>query len=117
MGKTVYVLGAGFSKPAGFPLQRELYPKLVKKVFLSSSRVLGDTYLPFDISLDVFLFLSAAGFIKQWNGGLLFKLSLEDLFTLLDRVIQDRGTFCGYEWATRRDDTTTGGPSDRQPSL
>jgi hypothetical protein len=117
MRKTVYVLGAGFSKPAGFPLQRELYPKLVKKVFLSSLRVLGDTYLPFYISLDVFSFLGAAGFINHKNGRLLFNLSLEDLFTLLDRVIHDRGTFCGYEWATRRDDpVAAASPSDR-PSL
>lgn len=103
MGKTVYVLGAGFSKPAGFPLQREIYPEVVSQAFLASRSVLSShPYLTFDVSQDVFLFLTAARFVNARNGKLCSELSLEDLFTLLDRVIQDRGTYCGYNWATRR---------------
>lgn len=98
----MYVLGAGFSKPAGFPLQREIYPEVVRRAFRASQGVLGDAYVTFVVSQDVFNFLSAAGFVDGKKGRLLSNLSLEDLFTLLDRVIQDRGTFCGYNWAIRR---------------
>lgn len=118
MGKTVYVLGAGFSKPAGFPLQREIYPEVVCQAFRASRSVISShPYLTFDISQDVFLFLTAAGFVNAKNGKLRSDLSLEDLFTLLDRVIQDRGTYCGYNWATRRtsDDREHGQPF--RPSL
>lgn len=101
MGKTVYVLGAGFSKPAGFPLQRKIYPMVVWQSFCAKQSVMGDDYATFGVSQEVFMFLSEAGFVDAKNGKLLSNLSLEDLFTLLDRVIQDRGTFCGYNWASK----------------
>jgi hypothetical protein len=113
MGKTVYVLGAGFSSPAKFPLQRDVYPQMVQRAFDSTQTVLGDNYLTFATSQDVVSFLGVAGFVDPKTGSLLSNLSLEDLFTLLDRVIQDRGTFCGYNWATRR----PGGAREVRPSL
>jgi len=117
MGKTVYVLGAGFSHPAKFPLQREIYPQMVKRAFGATQTVMGDTYLTFASSQDVALFLGAAGFVDSKTGKLLLNLSLEDLFTLLDRVIQDRGTFYGYNWATRRSGEARVANSAVRPSL
>lgn len=92
MGKTVYILGAGFSKPAGFPKQSELFAGLVNKLADFSA----DQFMPFEITSSISEFLTRCGFVKE--GKLIFTITLEDLFTLLDQTITDHNSFVGFNW-------------------
>jgi len=92
MGKTVYILGAGFSKPAGFPKQGDLFTGLVNKLTDFSA----DQFIPFKITSSISEFLTRCGFMKE--GELVFTITLEDLFTLLDQAIADRNSFVGFDW-------------------
>jgi hypothetical protein len=53
MGKTVYILGSGFSKPAEFPKQGELFTGLVNKL----SDFSEDQFIPFEIKTPISEFL------------------------------------------------------------
>ncbi len=92
MGKTVYILGAGFSKPAGFPKQGELFADLVNKLTGFSD----EQFIPLDIQASISKFLTRCGFIK--DGELVLAISIEDVFTLLDQTIADRNNFVGFDW-------------------
>jgi hypothetical protein len=92
MGKTAYILGAGFSKPAGFPKQAELFTGLVEKL----SDFSPDEFIPFEIRSSISEFLTRCGFMA--GGLLVFTITLEDLFTLLDQAISDRNSFVGFSW-------------------
>jgi hypothetical protein len=92
MGKTVYILGAGFSMPAGFPKQADLFAGLVNKL----SDFSEDQFISFDIKASISHFLTRGGFLREDN--IVFTISLEDLFTLLDQTIADRNSFVGLDW-------------------
>lgn len=92
-GKTVYVIGAGFSKAAGFPLQAEILPRIQE-------------FRPENIDI-----ISAPGFalsLFEENEQLLFPFlnsifessqpTLEDIFTLLDQAIARREYCQKYSW-------------------
>jgi len=46
MAKTVYVLGAGFSKGADFPLQTEILPLVTDSGFVGGADILSDPDFP-----------------------------------------------------------------------
>ena len=88
MGKTVYILGAGFSKESGAPLQSEIVDEIMQ---------LNTTYLDpryqkifhrnresFKKFLEQTLFIEPASFKN---------VALEDIFTPLDRCIFDNLSF------------------------
>jgi hypothetical protein len=82
--KTVYILGAGFSKEAGAPSQEEL----VKKIFEIAD---SDTYEFKDNSIaDFRKFLTETLLIPK---DLHNSIPLEDIFTPLDRCIADNISF------------------------
>ncbi|MCB9772655.1 MAG: hypothetical protein H6754_08930 [Candidatus Omnitrophica bacterium] len=97
--KTVYILGAGFSYEAGFPLQTDILRRIQEtKVGLLS----GDT-------TDDFLLLSELFLAHQERSDTLKEFltrvfsssvnpSLEDVFTLLDQTIAKRGFCLKYSW-------------------
>lgn len=93
-GKTVYVLGAGFSKLADFPLQAELFSRLVDKVL--NPNFSSTEFISLDIASSISGFLIKSGFVE--HGKITLNITLEDLFTLLDRTIADRTNFVGLSW-------------------
>ncbi len=95
MPKTAYILGAGFSKPAGFPLQSELYPLVIERMFKPDFE--RDRAIPIEVLNPVSEFLISAGFVSP-DGTRLFELNLEDLFTLMDQIIEGHGNFRGFSW-------------------
>jgi len=97
-GKTVYILGAGFSRDAGFPLQSEILERIrrfdidilrskVNREFLDVSEV----FLPQEEKESLKEFLN-----KVFSASL--NLSLEEIFTLLDETISRKGFCLGYTW-------------------
>ena len=91
-GKTVFVLGAGFSKGAGIPLQSEIIGtirRLTKPKSIMSGPALASRY-----AVDRKTLLSFLG--KVFPKG--EEPSLEDVYTLLDQTI-GRRAHCGrYDW-------------------
>lgn len=86
MGRNIiFVLGAGFSKAAGLPLQRELLPEI-----MSFDR--GD--LHFNNAKNIIKKFIAENFHKVE----IDKLTLEDLFTILDKAVLGKEYFGGYGW-------------------
>lgn len=86
MSKTVYILGAGFSKCAGAPLQGDLLKKifeLKKYKGKNKLKILG-LLNDFEVFLHKTLSLSEVNFSN---------LTLEDVFTPLDRCIADKLAF------------------------
>lgn len=94
--KTVYVLGAGFSCCAGFPLQAQILDriksfqveKLVKAYFDESFDVISH-FEPSREKLYEFLYQVFPQDVSP---------SLEDVFTLLDQTIEARGCCAGFTW-------------------
>jgi len=86
MGKNiVFILGAGFSRAAKLPLQRDLLPRMLN--FEG-----GD-----------FNFKNARDNVKEFiNGNFpnvkIENLTLEDLFTILDKAVLGKEYFGGYSW-------------------
>lgn len=89
--KTVYVLGAGFSRDAGFPLQAKILDR-------TDQLSLGLMDLPPGV-YD--LFVAAHGPWSEFRR-IAFPAAetprLEDIFTLLDQTISNRGFFAGYSF-------------------
>ena len=85
MGKTVYILGAGFSKGAGAPLQSEI----INNIFaLTKKDLQGLNYqkLFFSYRKDLNNLLSEVLFIDERD----FKnFSLEDIYSIMDRCLLD----------------------------
>lgn len=82
--KTVFVFGAGFSKAAGMPLQQELLPEIMK----------------LDIGFEFErVRIPVTAFIKEnFPGVQIERLTLEDLFTILDKAVLNKEYFGGYKW-------------------
>lgn len=92
MPKRVFVLGAGFSKAANFPLQAELLSLVTDSVFIGGADILSDPDPPTAEFLahrqQLLAFLD-----RTFRGG---EQRLEDVFTLLDQAIAEHSTFGGY---------------------
>jgi hypothetical protein len=96
-GKTVFVFGAGFSKPANFPLQKELLQAITDGPHFLGYGILDDKIIPKDIITDfnkesrvLTSFLA-----KTFEGN---EQSLEDIFTLLDQTIAEKGALLEYSY-------------------
>jgi hypothetical protein len=93
-GKTVFILGAGFSKPAGFPLQREILQAIIDNPYLLGAGIFDSPEVPIK------------EFEKQRSRLVVFlnkvfrrkEQSLEDIFTLLDQTISERGALLDYSY-------------------
>lgn len=85
--KTVYILGAGFSRPANYPLQGEIIPSLRNLSLMDFSSS--------DIESEMDARNTASEFIEDAFPGA--SPSLEDVFTLLDQTIHDEG-FYNSNW-------------------
>ncbi|MFY8097264.1 MAG: hypothetical protein ACOVMH_05550 [Flavobacterium sp.] len=82
--KTVYILGAGFSKDAGAPLQSNIVEEIFKLNFKRPNIFNQDKLIAFKN------FLSETLFIQE---DLHSSIPLEDIFTPLDRCIADNISF------------------------
>jgi NAD-dependent SIR2 family protein deacetylase len=81
----VFVFGAGYSKNAGLPLQRELLPEIM---------AYDDGDFHFKIAREnVKTFIS-----ENFPGVKIENLTLEDLFTILDKAVMGKEYFGGYHW-------------------
>ncbi len=91
VNKEVFILGAGFSKPAGLPLQRELLTEILS---INSDKL--------DLSFRMYFETSRSEvreFIERYFDGVEpNKLTLEDLFTILDKAIIGKEYFGDYKW-------------------
>lgn len=89
--KTVYVMGAGFSREAGFPLQAEILDRILRFQIdiMHAPRHAVETFGPAQTRVAEFI-------------GRVFGTSqrppLEDVFTLLDQTIARREYCSGYSW-------------------
>lgn len=81
----VFVLGAGYSKTAGLPLQRELLPEIMAYDG-------GDFHFK-NAKENVKTFIS-----ENFPGVNIENLTLEDLFTILDKAVLGKEYFGGYHW-------------------
>lgn len=91
MSKTVYILGAGFSIPAGAPTQAGLTKaifELKKKTIYRSNKVLQQHFEKFEEFLENQLL------IKKEN---LKNVALEDIFTPIDRCILENSSYRSIE--------------------
>lgn len=88
MHKTVYIIGAGFSKSANAPLQSEL----IDEIFKIRNNILPPEYrhIFFQYRSDFKSFLLDTMFIDENSFG---KISLEDIYTPIDRCINDNLAF------------------------
>jgi hypothetical protein len=92
MTKTIFVLGAGFSRVAGFPLQGEILSLVTDSLYVGGSDILSGPDFP------------THEFRKQRRQLVAFLRKtfrtqdqrLEDIFTLLDQAIASHATFGGY---------------------
>ena len=90
-GKTVYVLGAGFSKAAGFPLQSEILPRIREFRPENIDIISTPNFAPFEENDELlFPFLNTIFERSQ--------PTLEDIFTLLDQAIARREYCQNYSW-------------------
>ena len=87
MKKTVYILGAGFSKPAKAPIQSEIIEEIFnlrKKNLGTKEKVIKGYLNEFEKFLENELFIDKADFKN---------VALEDVFTPIDRCIIDGISF------------------------
>jgi len=87
MRKTVYILGAGFSKPAKAPIQSEIISEILK---LESLSPIDDNVIILGYLKEFKKFLSEDLFIHENE---FHNVALEDVFTPLDRCIIDGISF------------------------
>src|ERR1700722_10264642 len=92
MAKTVFVLGAGFSKSAGFPLQSEILSLVTDSLTVGGSHILSEPDLPTQEfrkhRQKIVKFLKRTFPARDPR--------LEDIFTLLDQAITTHATFGNY---------------------
>lgn len=87
MDKTVYILGAGFSKPAKAPIQSEIVEEILnlrKKYFGTKDKTIKGYLDDFEKFLENELYIDKADFKS---------IALEDVFTPIDRCIIDGVSF------------------------
>ena len=97
MGKTVYILGAGFSKPAGFPLQGELLRSVLDEAGEDILRLSGDILsAPATPSEDI---RRDREIIRKFTDASFpsrRRVQFEDVFTLLDQTILEHAHFVKF---------------------
>lgn len=89
--KTVYVLGAGFSAAAGFPMQGKILELLLEPSNYIKKAFFQDSVAP-ELSAQmerIKQFLNIAFPVDDGR-------QMEDIFTLLDQMIDIRGSFAGF---------------------
>jgi hypothetical protein len=87
MNKTVYILGAGFSKPAKAPIQSEIVKEILNlryKNFDGKDKIIKGYLEDFEKFLESDLFIDKINFKD---------IALEDVFTPIDRCIIDGISF------------------------
>ncbi|HUU20069.1 MAG TPA: hypothetical protein VMW72_23160 [Sedimentisphaerales bacterium] len=89
--RTVYVLGAGFSREANVPLQSEILEAIRNLNLSDAPASLVNRYLT--------AWNNASTFLRNVFG-LKTDPLLEDAFTLLDETISQKQYCCGYSWQT-----------------
>src|SRR5436190_21716952 len=92
MPKRAFILGAGFSKAANFPLQAEILSLVTDSVSIGGADILAEPDAPTKGFLEqreqLIEFLA-----RTFPGG---EQHLEDVFTLLDQAIAEHSTVAGY---------------------
>ena len=92
MARRVFVLGAGFSKAANFPLQAEILSLVTDSVSIGGADILAEPDAPTEEFLQqrqqLIEFVACT-----FRGG---EQRLEDVFTLLDQAIAEHSTVAGY---------------------
>jgi hypothetical protein len=89
MPRTVYIIGAGFSYPAGIPIQAGLLERVRDLGVLNAPAAAVDSFFEAQAtSLDFITAISRSKVAPP----------LEDAFTLLDQTIATRGFCLGYTW-------------------
>jgi len=89
MPRTVYIIGAGFSYPAGIPVQAGLLERVRDLGVLDAPEAAVDAF--FEAQATSLEFIST---ISRSSSA----PPLEDAFTLLDQTIATRGYCLGYTW-------------------
>src|SRR5437867_3538365 len=87
--KRVYVLGAGFSYGAGYPLQRDVLHRIKTLGLMDAPVAPVEQFMNSQAAIVRFLVDAFPGVDAP---------SLEDLFTLLDQTIDSEGYFAGRSW-------------------
>lgn len=87
--KTVYILGAGFSKECGAPLQGEIIEKMLKLPSVSSLN--ANQKRKIEVLVRRFTDFCKENMLT--SDGSMNKIALEDIFTPLDRCISDDISF------------------------
>lgn len=93
--KTVYILGAGFSVPAGYPSQAKILELLFSKTLPNL------TDIPTSLVKKLSQFEDDIEEIKKFIGSLYgnhSEVRLEDIFTLLDHAIANKKSVKHYSW-------------------
>ncbi|MFM2335157.1 MAG: hypothetical protein RIS91_1160 [Bacteroidota bacterium] len=90
MDKTVYVFRAGFSVSAGLPTQNELTKEIFNPQFADDKKYSLLQYSLFETQTKLLDLLKNEFGIDGNNE---FSLSLEDIYTALDRCIQENSNF------------------------
>ncbi len=102
--KTVYIIGAGFSYEAGFPLQTGILKRIQDFRFDVLSGITTDDFL---ILSELFLsHQERSNTLKEFLTRVFSSSvnpSLEDVFTLLDQTIASRGFCLRYSWKELND--------------
>jgi len=92
MARRVFVLGAGFSKAANFPLQAEILSLVTDSVSIGGADILAEPDPPTKTFLEqreqLIAFLARTFRSDEQR--------LEDVFTLLDQAIAEHSTVAGY---------------------
>jgi NAD-dependent SIR2 family protein deacetylase len=89
MPRTVYIAGAGFSYPAGVPVQAGLLARVQELGVLDAPALVSEAFFEAQTTaLDFITTISRSDTIPP----------LEDAFTLLDQTIATRGFCLGYSW-------------------
>lgn len=94
MSKTVYVLGAGFSVSAGLPTQFDLTKEIFNLQFLESKKHAPEYSNLYNTQKKLIDFLENDFNITAESN---YKLSLEDLYTPLDRCILENSNFRSFQ--------------------
>jgi hypothetical protein len=91
MDKTVYILGAGFSRPAKAPIQSEIVEEILNmrnKDFGNKDKIIKGYLNDFEDFLEDELYINKTNFTS---------IALEDIFTPIDRCIIDGVSFRSFD--------------------
>ena len=90
-GKIVYVLGSGFSAPLGIPIQKRILPQIFS---LEVTPEESTEAVDFENTRK-----EVENFIKLLFGNNIEEVTLEDIFTILDRALTFKENFRQFSWS------------------